>query len=958
MQKQVYIYSLPSDAFYTTLERKLDNKKMKLHRIEDSERNNIKKLKQMLKCNKDILAKELENDTNVDGDEIKYVNWKINRIENLIERKQNRLSGIHKYKNQLKQVMSNRNKANRIKRLLERSNARVRVLNKMLSLFETTEIRKLNQSAIKESNKVSIFDSVLTRTLGIEENDLTDDVIVVNVYYIEILEDLIHSGFVNESGEKYIYFVSSASQIRNNKAMFIKESVWNKHKGSLMCGLSDEVINSKGGINQTKYQAYKSLSTTASVEWTDFNIDEVIVVDDLVTNVKDDVDYINRDTYKIDRIEDKELEFESTDGVGMILPDVAKGKNFQIRLPWIKGLLASYNFLEQAKTYGNTKVTDIWDREWDIEKDNIKIILTKSQMKMSNYYKSWEEYKQYFKDNNCQAAILNIEDDKEDIPDSRLNYQYLQSLVDVSDKELKELASDSIEEILKLGRDKDVMLDVMGAVEGNKNKNNFQKALYMYPELLRDPHAKETIKSKKDSLIKKAKAGKLKIKGKYTYIIPDLHDFTAWLFNGTREPLLGKDEVFCSLYDNGKVDIMRAPHLYREHGIKTNVVDNKRKEWFKTNAIYISNYSALSRLIQCDFDGDKVMVTQSSKFVEIAEQNMKNDDIVPLYYEMGKANPVKITGDNILKSLKKAYGENIGVISNQISKVWNTNDNLFILEWLTMKPLPTYIDSIIKVDNGRLVLNNGVSDDVIQKNIYKIENERVFKVNLRVLRYLCMENNFSIDFAKTGDKPTRPPKIDKEIKKYTKMKLPHLFFYAKDKAEDKVGAVNKSVVNRLQDIIPKKNIYFKKVVPDFDYRMLMSQPKVNLNKKITERYEELDKGKWKTIKELKGNEEIENGKKLNVYKFIRDELLKINDDPYRVADVLIKYLYNKKNSKYKTTLWESFGKEIVINLKRNLRKTKECAGCGTRIEKKNAKKYCDKCATKRKKASGRKTKAV
>lgn len=50
-------------------------------------------------------------------------------------------------------------------------------------------------------------------------------------------------------------------------------------------------------------------------------------------------------------------------------------------------------------------------------------------------------------------------------------------------------------------------------------------------------------------------------------------------------------------------------------------------------------------------------------------------DVVPLYYEMAKADAVIVNNSEIFKGLRAAYtGGNIGIISNNITKIWNSAD--------------------------------------------------------------------------------------------------------------------------------------------------------------------------------------------------------------------------------------------------------------------------------------------
>jgi hypothetical protein len=757
-----------------------------------------------------------------------------------------------------------------------------RLKNDLYKCFtENKSIRHLRKDALKENKVIGLFESVLTRTLGIKEDELSEDIIVVQVYYFQVLEDIIKNGFIH-NGEKYIYFSSSAGQIRTKKAVFIRESLWEKNKNSLTCGLSVEEINQKGGVNINKYQAYLALTNSATEEWKGFNIDKAIVVDDLETLVHSEVDYINRDTYEITRKE-MDIPITHTDGCGMILPKKNK-KSFMVRLPWIKGLLVPFPFDKFAKEHNSFIVKDIYGKEWDIIKDDIQVIFTKSQFKMWKYYDSWDDYKQRFIKYNCQAAKLNEEDTT---GEAKLNYQMLQTLTDISDEELKKIAEDTIQDILNVGSDKETMLRVLGATKENKKKNWFQQALLIYPELLNDPHSRQVIKDKKRKLVKEARAGKLNVNGKYTFLCPDLYAFCEKLFLGKENPkgLLANGEVYCRLFEEGKVDVLRSPHLYREHAIRNNVIDDEKKKWFITEGIYTSIHDPISKMLQFDNDGDKALVIQDETLVKVAERNMQG--IVPLYYEMAKAGAEEINPENIYKSLILAYKANIGVISNDITKIWNSE-----------------------------------------------------QVDLDAIKWLTMYNNFVIDYAKTLFMPEPPEHAAKKLKTYAKSKVPYFFIYAKDKDVKNVEPINNSTVNRLHEIIPNKRVNFTKVAGKFDYRKLMKNKNIELDEEIINTYEQLDKNKKWNMNE---KDDTETHETLYIYKYIRDELLKINSDKYHVADVLVKYLY-KKNRNYKETLWKAFGDVIVENIKHNLDGTKQCEMCGKRIEvSSNRQRYCDKC---------------
>ncbi|PGZ96964.1 hypothetical protein COE51_16480 [Bacillus pseudomycoides] len=756
---------------------------------------------------------------------------------------------------------------------------------KLYKSFEyNNKVRELRQEHLKEKNVISLFDSFLTRTIEAKQDELTLDLIVVQTYYFQILKDIIKNGF-NYNGEEYVYFSSSAGQIRTKKSVFIKKSVFEKHKNTLFCGLTVESINSQGGVNINKYQAYLALSNSASDEWNNFNIHRAIVVNDMETDVFGEVDHINRDTYEITR-KKMNIPIEHTDGCGMILPRKNK-KIFMCRMPWIKGMLVPFHFDKFIKENPNSSsiVKDIYGKEWDIIKDKIEVILTKSQFKMWKYYKDWDEYKNNFIKYNCKAVKLNEEDVSND---AKLNYQMLQTLTGMTEDELNQIAQSTVNDILNIGSNKETMLRVLGATESNKNKNYFQKALHLYPELLNDEHAKQVIKDKKKSLIKEAKSGKLNVNGKYTFIVPDLYAFCERLFLHKDIPdgLLKNGEVYCDLYEEGKLDILRSPHLYREHGVKMNVKDEKNKKWFITKGVYTSTFDTISKMLQFDNDGDKALVVQDETLVTVAERNMQG--IVPLYYEMSKAESQVINADNIYSSLTLAYKANIGEISNNITKIWNNHD-----------------------------------------------------VNLDVVKWLTMENNFVIDYAKTLFMPTRPDEVDEIINKYIKTKVPYFFVYAKDKKEINVENINDSVVNKLDNTIPTKRIMLKKVAGKLSYKNLMKNKKIKDDKEIIDAYDKLNRNKKGLIS---GSNTIKSNECLRIYSEIRKKLLEINQDEDYVVDVLVKYLYKEKCSARKETLWKSFGHVLFRNLEESIKNTIQCESCGKRVEiQSNRKKYCIDC---------------
>ncbi|MFF2890761.1 hypothetical protein [Paenibacillus sp. NPDC057967] len=742
-------------------------------------------------------------------------------------------------------------------------------------------VRTLRDDRMSDKAIISLFESTLTRTLGVTPGTVTNDIIIVKTYFHNVLRSLIIDGFTY-GGVKYVCFTAGSGQIREKKTVFIREEAWIKHEGTLTAGLSIDAINARGGTNTNKFLAYLALANSATEVWRNFRIDRAIVVDDMEFPVETLVEHIDGETFEITR-KVMPVTINHTDGCGMILPRKSR-KSFMVRMPWIKGLLVPFPFDKFAKERGQQVVTDIYGKEWDIVRDEIEVIFTRSQFKMWKFYDSWQHYVGCFKEHGCHAAKRDEEPDN--FAKAEMNYQMLQTLPDLSNDELRELTAETTRDIVNIGSDRNTMLDVMGVTVTNQCKDYFQQALEIYPELLADEFSRQRLMDVKRSIVKKARSGKFKIDGIFTYIVPDMYAFSEWLFLGDKRPkgLLADGQVSCNVYAaNTKLDCLRSPHLYREHAVRANVVTDETRRWFKSRGIYTSCHDAISKLLMFDCDGDKALVVRDQTLVAAAERNMKG--IVPLHYEMKSATTELVNGESIFNGLRAAYtGGNIGEVSNIISKVWNSEN-----------------------------------------------------IDLDAIKIMCCLNNFVIDYAKTLYKPEFPDTVSERIREFKRTKLPHFFRYAKDKDVKEVAPTNQSVVNRLSTIVPNRRINFSAAnLGHFNYQTLMRNKRVTLKsdeaQAIIAKYTELDTGKY-----MKSFRKYEETAIPYVYTSIRQQILEVNANLNYVVDVLVKYLYVEKASSYKTTLWSSFGDVIVSNLRRNIDERLDdgfilCADCGERAE--------------------------
>ncbi|MBM6685397.1 hypothetical protein H9X90_05185 [Faecalicatena contorta] len=307
-------------------------------------------------------------------------------------------------------------------------------------------------------------------------------------------------------------------------------------------------------------------------------------------------------------------------------------------------------------------------------------------------------------------------------------------------------------------------------------------------------------------------------------------------------------------------------------------------------------------------DGDKSLVVADPFFINIAERNMNG--IVPLFYNMKKAAPTLINNKTIYAGLNAAFIHgNIGIYSNNISKIWNSD---------------VFVDG----------------------------NEEERKEALDCVKLLCMENNYCIDAAKTLYMPIRPDWFTPIVSKYTKHKLPAFFEYAKDKEKSQIEKRNNSFVNKIYSRIKNKPINTRKQkLGELDYRKLMKRPSMVCPKEVSALYDKRNK-EYHYMIDMK-DEYTDNLRYLACS--IREEFSQLGYSDETITDMLVEYLYGN-NKRAKQLLWFCYGQYIVNNLENNIgvKKTKyiQCVDCGewVEVDMRDTKTYrCKKCQHEEKK---------
>ena len=832
------------------------------------------------------------------------------------------------------------------------------------AIHKNKEVRKVDSKYLKEDFEIAVFENDITRLAfedrGITEADyqLLDEIVYMEVFHNEIMWQILENGIYIDDKE-YMLFSATTGQVRNKTITLMRKDFFEKHKGYLMVGLSKERINTHTnnvkkdlGMNVGKYLSYNALPLSSSVLPDNvIDIDRCIVVKGLETVITDNVKYVDIQTdkdgqcYVADTPKDyitKDIEIEHTDGAGMFMPGELQS-SCQIRGGYFKGAMFPFDFRLFAHDVAhNSVIPDAWGDMVDIEKEDIRFVLTTSQLKMWKEYDSWEEYKKYFRENNLKLSINSYANPpKEEVT---FAYQYLQTLPYGTD--ISQLCKPAVDDLTKLKTDIDYVKQELGLTsdvatdedvdenireteaennDTNKKKSNsyIAKALDLYPSLIYDSYVKNKIQSLFTSRKKSYMGGKLPIRGYYSYIVPDMYAFCEYLFKGEKNPqgLIPKNHVYNKYYDEcGDIEnviCLRSPHLSRYEYPKRKLIQSDEcRKWFGAmeSDTVVSCHDLISKSLQCDWDGDEVLISADKNLYHVAESLPEE----PLYYEMQKAEAQIIDDEAIYDTLKNGFDNNvIGESSNAITKLWNVPE-------LRENPL-RYDDAI---------------------NVF------------------CAYSNYAIDFPKTGKnlvlgeyeqlyKDLIPPEDIREKTKPPKVKYPQFFKYAKGK-KNNLEEYTDSPMDRIAKYIDEQTgrkhyKYFdndKKELPEFDYRMLMNneikaddKPKYEVDRsdsrymklyKIMYRRKRKKKAICQSIQKQKSIQNVDAKEimaKYDVFHYhcVR-EIKEVFTNPQGCFDVnlavnyMIDMEYKNKGfiSTSKDILWKCFGHIIIDNINRNL----------------------------------------
>ena len=240
---------------------------------------------------------------------------------------------------------------------------------------------------------------------------------------------------------RYVSFERSASMSRRSRLSFIRADLYEPMRRRMMMDMILE------RCQLSKLYAYNELLFSSGIRVDSIRIDKphrVIVIDNPTKVVKRVPVITVREGdepgkyHRVETLED--VKVTCFDGVGLISKEYAEtvdktycGRHshtsFQIRMPYIKGMLHQVDFKDFLKRSGTQIIQDIWGVNHAVK--DVDIILTRSQFKAYDWLRengmTWQDYWKAFRKYRHALYITNVSKEE---PEAliELNYQFLSTV--------------------------------------------------------------------------------------------------------------------------------------------------------------------------------------------------------------------------------------------------------------------------------------------------------------------------------------------------------------------------------------------------------------------------------------------------------------------------------------------------------------------------------------------------
>ena len=466
--------------------------------------------------------------------------------------------------------------------------------------------------------------------------------------------------------DRYIAFERSASMSRNARLSFIREDLYEPVRKRIMLDMQI------GMCQLSKLYAYNGLMLTDGFRVGDMDIwnsDRIIVVDNPVTTVRsadiitvedDGTDNAVRKYKRVQKLANVDvtefdgeglISFQYANDIDQIYPVKEEHTSFQIRMPYIKGVLHKVDFREFLAELGVNEIKDMWGVYHPVEK--VDIILTKSMFKgcgwMEQNNMTWADYLAKCKKYEHSLYISEVSQAKTS-DFTEMNYQFL---VTATIKPDEFRAAD-----LPLGWENSPSLDnrdwITKATEQRyydlvanekfrsdyiKEKNpDWSEVLKLNPIFINEPLFTKQLDTQAKKVLEQYAIGRLIAAGDNRYLSGDLIYFIKHIVKASSDistinleyERLREGEFYApraAYNDNDTYVLLRNPHIARNEEAVARPMEEvgyyRQTYLSHLNYVIMVDSSTLmpERLGGADFDGDMIKTIAEPLMNECVARN-------------------------------------------------------------------------------------------------------------------------------------------------------------------------------------------------------------------------------------------------------------------------------------------------------------------------------------------------
>ena len=519
---------------------------------------------------------------------------------------------------------------------------------------------------------------------------------------------------------RYLAFERSASMSRNSTLCFVREDMYEPLRERIMLGMKI------GDCQLSKLYAYNALMLTSG-ERRDIpdllSEKRIIVIDNPKSLVKDahiitvTDDGTANTMRKYTRVETTaDIEVLEFDGEGLISKELAHmldssnlHHSFQIRLPYIKGVVHEVDFKTLFAELNVPYIRDIWGNKHD--RRDVDMILTRSMFKgfgwMTENGLTWGEYLE-----RCRrydhALYISGKDKLGEQTTTELNYQFLNTLAMTEDEFrprdlplgwdrspntdpqhwVTKTTEAAYYDLIANENSRQAYFSAIADDEElslNDKKRQRAKLAQMNPLFLEEKIYAKELSDQAEAIQKNYGLGKLLVTGDNRYLSDDLMRLLVHLVKDAigeeyayrlmEKEFLSGNEIYApgqAFPAQEQYTLLRSPHFARNE--EALVVPMKNvgliREKYLSHLRYVLMVDSRSlipeRLGGADYDGDMIKTIADPLINNCVQRGYKDGEVLPVL-KIPAAEPlIADAGDwkARFETVKVTFSNRVGLISN------------------------------------------------------------------------------------------------------------------------------------------------------------------------------------------------------------------------------------------------------------------------------------------------------